>query len=119
MNAGSRASRRVTRIMNAGSRQREVETVRHAAARQSTGRRHLEIVVVGGADRAQAEDFEQRHDARERDRAGRDRVVEQRVELIVIAVHGRRRLERLELSAASLANKMQARASSDLMRARL
>eukprot|EP00966_Prymnesium_polylepis_P114121 2637527-Prymnesium_polylepis.1 len=53
------------------------------------GGSHLEAIVIRGTDGTQSEQLERGHDAGKRDRAGRDRIVELRVQLIVIAVHPR------------------------------
>jgi hypothetical protein len=82
-------------------------------------RRHLEVEVVGGTDGTQAEQLERGHDAPEGERACRDRVIEQGVELVVVAVHRRGSLQRLEPHTALLAHKVHAGAHADLVRRQL
>ena len=73
---------------------------------QSTA--HLEVVVICVTERAHPEEREQRSEARERYSARNQRVVQLRVELVIVAVHGSRRFERLELRAAFLADEVEA-----------
>ena len=78
----------------------------------------LERVVVGGLELRHTEQREQRHNARERDRARHDGAVELRVQLVVVAVQRRRREQRRQL-AAPLADKAPRRARRHLVRGSL
>eukprot|EP00966_Prymnesium_polylepis_P330880 7386479-Prymnesium_polylepis.3 len=79
----------------------------------------LEVVMVRLAEHEHPQQLHQRLEPVERDGAGDDRIVEQRVQLVVVPVHPCGCLERHELVAPALAHEAKRRARANLRRGRL